>query len=87
LVAGFQKLLEGQCPSNTAGGQGSSTDEVVSSLSHPFANDDCSTLNYDITLDEIAQVMRRLKCNKFAGLDGIKAEFLLDASNMLHVPL
>jgi len=25
LVVGFQKLLEGQCPSNTAGGQGSST--------------------------------------------------------------
>jgi hypothetical protein len=23
LVAGFQKLLEGQCPNNTAGGQGS----------------------------------------------------------------
>jgi hypothetical protein len=26
LVAGFQKLLEGQCPSNTTGGQDSSTD-------------------------------------------------------------
>jgi len=87
LVAGFQKLLEGQCPSNTAGGQGSSTDQVVSSLSHPFASDDCSTLNCDITLDEIAQVMRRLKHNKSAGLDGIKAEFLLDAGDMLHVPL
>jgi hypothetical protein len=60
---------------------------VVSSLSHPFANDDCSTLNCDITLDEIAQVMRRLKCNKFAGLDGIKVEFLLDAGDMVHVPL
>jgi hypothetical protein len=56
-------------------------------LSHPFASDDCSTLNCDITLDEIAQVMRRLKHNKFYGLDGIKAEFLLDASDMLHVPL
>jgi len=87
LVVSFQKLLEGQCPNNTAGGQGSSTDQVVSSLSHPFASDDCSTLNFDITLDEIAQVMRKLKCNKSAGLDGIKAEFLLDASNMLHVPL
>jgi len=87
LVVGFQKLLEGQCPSNIARGQGSSTDQVVSSLSHPFANDDCSTLNCDITLDEIAQVMRRLKRNKSAGLDGIKAEFLLDANDMLHVPL
>ncbi len=56
-------------------------------MSHPFASDDCSTLNCDITLDEIAQVMRRLKRNKSAGLDGIKTEFLLDAGNMLHVPL
>jgi hypothetical protein len=31
--------------------------------------------------------MRRLKRNKSAGLDGIKAEFLLDAGDMLHVPL
>jgi hypothetical protein len=87
LVAGVQKLLEGQCPSNIAGGQGSSTDQVVSNLSHPFTSDDCSTLNYDITLDEIAQVMRRLKHKKSASLDGIKVEFLLDAGDMLHVPL
>jgi hypothetical protein len=53
LVVGFQKLLEGQCPSNTVEAQGSSTDQVVSSLSHPFASDDCNTLNCDITLDEI----------------------------------
>jgi len=31
--------------------------------------------------------MRRFKRNKSAGLDGIKAEFLLDASVMLHVSL
>ncbi len=79
--------MEGQCPNNTAGAHGSSTDQVISSLSRPFASDACGTLNYDITLDEITQVMRRLKRNKSAGLDGIKAEFLLDASNMLHVPL
>ncbi len=60
---------------------------MVSSLSHPFASDDCSTLNCDITLDEIARVMRKLKRNKSAGLDGIKAKFLLDAGDMLHVPL
>ncbi len=76
-----------QCPSNIAGAQGSSTDQVVLNLSHPFASDTCSTLNCDITLDEIAQVMRRLKRNKSVGLDGIKAEFLLDAGDMLHVPL
>jgi hypothetical protein len=87
LVAGFQKLLEGQCPNNTAGGQGSSTNQVVSNLSHPFASDDWITLNCDITLDEITQVMKRFKRNKSVGLDGIKAEFLLHAGNMLHVPL
>ncbi len=87
LVAGFQKLLEGQCPSNTTRGQGSSTDQVVSNLSHPFASDDCNTLNCDITLDEIAKMMKKLKHNKSIGLDGIKAEFLLDAGDMLHVPL
>jgi len=87
LVAGFQKLLEGQCPSNTTGAQGSSTDQVVSNVSHLFAIDDCSTLNCDITLDEIVQVMRRLKRNKSVGLDGIKAEFLLNVGDMLHVPL
>jgi hypothetical protein len=38
-------------------------------------------------LDEIAQVMRKLKCNKSTGLNGIKAKFLLDAGDMLHVPL
>jgi len=75
LVAGFQKLLERQCPGNTTGAQGSFTDQVVSSLSHPFRSDDYCTLNCDITLNEIAQVMRRLKCNKSVGLDGIKAEF------------
>ncbi len=80
-------MLEGQCPSNIATAQGSSIDQVVSSLSHPFANDDCSTLNCDITLDEIVQVLRRLKCNKSVGLDGIKAKFLLDVGDMLHVPL
>ncbi len=32
-------------------------------------------------------MMRRLKRNKSIGSDGIKAEFLLDASDMLHVPL
>jgi hypothetical protein len=54
LVVGFQKLLEGQCPSNIARAQGSSTNQVVSSLSHPFASDECNTLNCDVTLDEIA---------------------------------
>ncbi len=56
-------------------------------MSRPFASDAYNTLNYDITLDKIAQVMRRLKPIKSTSLDGIKAEFLLDAGDMLHVPL
>jgi len=60
---------------------------VVSSLSHPFASDDCNTLNCNITLDEITQVMKRLKRNKSVSLDDIKVAFLLDAGDMLHVPL
>ncbi len=32
-------------------------------------------------------MMRRLKRNKSTGLDGIKAKFLLDASDTSHVPL
>ncbi len=87
MVPGFQKLLEGQCPINTAGAHGSFIDQVVLSLSHPFASDDYSTLNCDITLNEIVQVMMKLKHNKFVDLDGIKAKFLLDASDTLHVPL
>jgi hypothetical protein len=31
--------------------------------------------------------MRRLRCNKAAGLDGIKVEFLLDVGDILHIPL
>jgi len=31
--------------------------------------------------------MKKLKRNKFVGLNGIKAELLLDAGDMLHVPL
>ncbi len=44
---------------------------------------ECSDLNADITLDEIAAVVKRLKRNKAAGIDGIKAEFILDAYTIL----
>ena len=46
----------------------------------------CDFLNDDITHEEVT-ALKRLKRNKAAGLDGIKAEFILDASEALLDPL
>ena len=40
-------------------------------------------LNADITREEVSAALKRLKRNRAAGVDGIKAEFILDASKML----
>jgi hypothetical protein len=37
------------------------------------------TWNIDITLAELLQTLKKLQKNKAAGLDGMKAEFILDA--------
>ena len=44
-------------------------------------------LNADITQDEVEAALKRLKGNKAAGVDGIRAEFILDAVDMLLGPL
>ena len=44
-------------------------------------------LNADITQDEVEAALKRLKRNKAAGVDGIRAEFILDAVDMLLGPL
>ena len=44
-------------------------------------------LNADISNEEVAAAFKRLKCHKAAGIDGIKAEFLLDAEDVLMQPL
>jgi hypothetical protein len=44
-------------------------------------------LNIDITLTELFQTLKKLQRNKAAGLDGMKAEFILDAGELLHKPL
>ena len=44
-------------------------------------------LNADITHDEVAAALKRLKRNKAAGVDGIRAEHILDASEVLLDPL
>lgn len=44
-------------------------------------------LNADINHDEVKSALKRLKRNKAAGVDGIKAEFILDAHHILLEPL
>ncbi len=44
-------------------------------------------LNTDITLTELLQTLKKLQRNKAAGLDGMKVEFILDARELLHMPL
>ena len=46
-----------------------------------------SLLNADITAQEVQDALKRLKRNKAAGVDGIKAEYILDAQDMLLIPL
>jgi hypothetical protein len=45
------------------------------------------TLNTNITLVELFQVLKKLQRNKAADLDGMKTEFILDARELLHMPL
>jgi hypothetical protein len=45
------------------------------------------TLNTNITLVELLQAFKKLQRNKATGLDGMKAEFILDAGELLHMPL
>jgi hypothetical protein len=45
------------------------------------------TLNIDITLVELFQVLKKLQRNKAVGLDGMKVKFILDVGELLHMPL
>ena len=44
-------------------------------------------LNADITHEEVEAALKRLKRNKAAGVDGIRAESILDAASILLTPL
>ncbi len=44
------------------------------------------TLNTNITFVELLRVLKKLQRNKAAGLDGMKAEFILDVGELLHMP-
>jgi hypothetical protein len=45
------------------------------------------TLNADITFVELLHALKKLQRNKAAGLDGMKVKFILDAGELLHMPL
>ncbi len=45
------------------------------------------TLNTDITFTELFQALKKLQRNKAVGLDGMKVKFILDAGDLLHMPL
>jgi hypothetical protein len=45
------------------------------------------TLNTNNTLVELLQALKTLQKNKAPGLDGMKSKFILDARELLHMPL
>ncbi len=45
------------------------------------------TLNANITFAKLLEVLKKLQKNKVAGLDGMKAKFILDVGELLHMPL
>jgi hypothetical protein len=44
-------------------------------------------LNTNITLVKLLQALKKLQRNKAVDLDGMKAKFILDAGELLHMPL
>jgi hypothetical protein len=45
------------------------------------------TLNTNITLVELLHALKKLQTNKVASLDSMKTKFILDARELLHMPL
>ncbi len=46
-----------------------------------------NTLNINITLAKLLQALKKLQSNKATSFDGMKVEFILDARDLLHMPL
>jgi hypothetical protein len=59
------------------------TDHLVQVTKPPPSH----TLNTNITLTELLEALKKLQKNKAADLDGMKAEFILDARELLHMAL
>jgi len=45
------------------------------------------TLNTNITFAELLQALKELQRSKAVSLDGMKAKFILDVGELLHMPL
>jgi hypothetical protein len=86
LRDGFQQLLQ---PPTTPATAGAMAGAAIQARVVSFAPNgiDCEQLNVDITLVEVQQAIKKLKRHKVAGIDGIKPEFLLDATVALQQPL
>jgi len=78
LLEGF-RVLVGQSPPPIR----LQTDHLAQATEPPPSH----TLNTNITLVELLQALKKLHRNKAAGLDGMKTEFILDAGELLHMPL
>jgi hypothetical protein len=78
LLEGFHKLI-GQFPPPIWLQTNHSAHMTVPPPSH--------TLNTYITLTKSFHALKKLQRNKVASLDGMKAEFILDAGELLHMPL
>jgi hypothetical protein len=78
FLEGFHKLV-GQSPPPIW----LQTDNSVQVTESPPSH----TLNTNISLAKLFQVLKKLQKNKAIGLDGMKIEFILDAKELLHMPL
>jgi len=86
LRDGFQQLLQPLATLTTTGVVTSASIQAQV-VSFPPNGIDCEQLNVDITPVEVQQAFRKLKQHKATGVDGIKPEFLLDATAALQQPL
>ncbi len=78
LLEGFHKLI-GQSPPPIRLQTNHSTQVTEPPPSH--------TMNTYITLVELLQALKKLQKNKVTDLDGMKAKFILDVGELLHMPL
>lgn len=89
----FENLYKAPDSTSSSSPPAPATNPVNSPQSPPIPDPPCADtsasnmLNADITQEEVENALKRLKRNKAAGVDGIKAEFILDAQDILLSPL
>jgi hypothetical protein len=78
LLEGFRKLI----------GQSSPPIQLrIDHLAQVMEPPPNHILNTYITFTKLLQALKKLQRNKAAGLDGMKAKFILDVGELLHMPL